>query len=78
MNNLFEVFVRPVATRKTDESEARWQEASVCEVVNSRHELFAGEVSGYPEDDEAARPRNSIQTTVFDNPKGVIEHGFVF
>ena len=35
-----EVLVGPIATGKTDLSKAWWQQATVCQVVNSWHQLF--------------------------------------
>jgi hypothetical protein len=64
VDDLLEVLVLPLAAREPDEREARGQQAAVGQVVDRGHQLLAREVARHPEDDEAARSGDAIETAV--------------
>ncbi len=54
VHDLAEVLVIPVAARETDEGEPGWQQPTVGEVVDRRHQLPASQIPGDAEDDQTA------------------------
>ena len=64
VDDLREVLVLPVAPGEAREREAWGQQATVGEVVDGRHELLAGEVSGHAEDHETGRSGDARQAQV--------------
>ncbi len=64
MHDLREVLVLPVAAGETHQGEARRQQTAVGQVVDGRHQLLAGQVSGDAEDDEPGRPGDPRQPPV--------------
>ena len=55
-----EVLVLPLPAGKAHQGKARRQQPAVGEVVHGRHELLAGEVTGYPKQDQRRRPGNTV------------------
>jgi hypothetical protein len=56
---LGEILVFPVTTRESDECEAGRKKAAGGEVVDGRHDLLAGEISGDTEQHDGARSGHS-------------------
>src|SRR5271155_1523300 len=53
--HLGESVMIPVAARKTHQREGRWQQATVCQVIDRRHHFFMSQVAGDAEKDNGAR-----------------------
>ena len=71
VDDLLEVLGLPVATRKSDECEPGRQKATVREIVDGRHQFFAREVTGHPEDDQPTRSRYAIESAIGRESEGV-------
>ncbi len=50
-----EILVVPITPGEADESERRWQQTAIGQVVDRGHQLLAREITGHAEDDQTAR-----------------------
>ncbi len=71
VDDLGEVLVLPVAAGEADQREARRQQPPVGQVVDGRHQLLAGQVTGDAEDDQARGPGDARQPPVRRIPERV-------
>ena len=45
-----EILVIPITAGEAHEAEASWQQTTICQVVDSRHQLLAGKIASHTED----------------------------
>ncbi len=61
----------PAAAAEADDREVRGKQAAVCQVVDGRHELLAGQVPGDAEEDQRGGPGNAVQPPVPSVAQGI-------
>src|SRR5690606_10173479 len=64
LDDLGEVLLLPVTAGEADQAEPRRQQPPVGQVIDGRHDLLAGEVTGDTEADHAARPGDPGQPSI--------------
>jgi hypothetical protein len=71
VDQLGEVLVGPIPAGETDQRETRRQQPTIGQVINRRHQFFAGQVPGHTEDDDTARTGDPGETLVAAVPQRV-------